>query len=76
MPAVDRALSVNLSERATVAALQLEPKYRIPIWSPMSRLNPLLENLHRLNVLATWRALTKNGRQTETSGVPEKVLYA
>ena len=43
-----------------VAALQLDPTYRIPFWNPMSRLNPRLENLHRRNVLATYRPL--NGK--------------
>ena len=61
--AVDRARSANLTERATVSALQLDLKYRIPVWNPMSRLNPLLENLHRLNVLATYRALNEKQRE-------------
>jgi hypothetical protein len=56
---VHRALTVGLSERATVSALQLDSKYHITFWNPMSRLNPLLENLHRLNVLATYRALNR-----------------
>jgi hypothetical protein len=55
-------LFIGLSDKATVAALQLDAKYRIPFWNPMSQLNPLLENLHRLNVLATYRAL--DGRRT------------
>ncbi|HWF47656.1 MAG TPA: hypothetical protein VG168_11670, partial [Bryobacteraceae bacterium] len=53
--AVHRTLRVDFSERAAVAALQLDPKYRIPLWHPMSRLNPLLEHLRRLNEAALHR---------------------
>jgi cyclase len=51
---------------ATLAANRIPSGRLLPAASPLAAgLNPLIENLHRLNVLASYRSLEK-GRETRT----------
>lgn len=50
---------------ATLADNPIPPGRLLPDASPLGGMNPLMENLHRLNVLATYRSLEK-GRESRT----------
>lgn len=54
---VDEALRLGLSRVAAVEAISLDKRFLVSRFSPASRVNLLIENFHRLNVLATYRAL-------------------
>jgi cyclase len=56
---VDEALRLGLSSTAAVEAIALDKRFLASSLSPVSRVNPLIENFHRLNVLSTYRALAK-----------------
>jgi hypothetical protein len=55
---VDTAVRLGLTSDAAVEAITLDKRFLVSRFSPASRLNPLLQNFHRLNVLATYRSLT------------------
>lgn len=55
---VSEAVRLGLSSRAAVEAIAFDKKFLVSRFSPASRVNPLLRNFHRLNVLSTYRALT------------------
>jgi hypothetical protein len=44
---------------ATIEAISLDKRFLVSRWHPASRVNPLIDNFHRLNVLSTYRALAK-----------------
>lgn len=56
---VDQAVRLGLSSTAAIEAITLDKRFLVSRLSPASRINPLLENFHRLNVLSTYQALTK-----------------
>jgi cyclase len=60
---VHQAHELGLTSEAALTVLQLERKYRLPWWRPMARLNTLLEDLHRMNVLTTYRLLEYETRR-------------
>jgi cyclase len=64
---VQRAYDLGLTSEAALTALQLKRKYRLPWWRPMARLNPLLEELHRMNVLTAYRLLEQETRRPASS---------
>jgi cyclase len=72
---VHRAYELGLTSEAALTALQLKHKYRLPWWKPASRLNMLLEDLHRMNVLTTYRLLEHETRRRASSdhGIPTQV---
>src|SRR5689334_6054810 len=51
---VDEAVRLGLTEVAAVEAITLDQRFLVSRLSPASRLNPLLRNFHRLNVLSTY----------------------
>jgi cyclase len=56
---VDDALRLGLGCTAAIEAITLDKRFLVSRFHPASRVNPLLRNFHRLNVLATYRALGK-----------------
>ena len=56
---VDEAVRLRLAETAAVEAITRDQRFLVSRFSPASRLNPLLRNFHRLNVLSTYQALPK-----------------
>jgi cyclase len=62
---VDDAVRLGLSSHAVVEAVTLDNRFLFSGFSPASRLNPMLKNFHRLNVLATYRALSKERASTQ-----------
>jgi cyclase len=52
---VHLAYELGLTSEAALTALPLKRKYRLPWWRPMAHLNNWLEDLHRMNVLTTYR---------------------
>jgi cyclase len=65
---VDEAVRVGLTSAAAVEAITLDKRFLVSRFSPASRLNPLLQNFHRLNILSTYRALAQErGIQIQAS---------
>jgi hypothetical protein len=61
-PLVDNhsiARRLGLSALATVETVPLPHGHGFPRWHPAARLNRLVLDLHRLNVLATYRDLER-----------------
>lgn len=56
---VDEAVRLGLTSAAAVEAITLDKRFLASRFNPASRLNPLLRNFHRLNVLSTYRALAR-----------------
>ncbi len=56
---VDDAMRLRLSCAAAVEAVALDSRFLMPRWSPAARLNPMLRQFHRLNVLVTYRVLAR-----------------
>jgi cyclase len=67
---VDEALRLGLSSTAAIEAITLDKRSLVSRFSPASRVNPLVENFHRLNVLSTYRALAKE------RGIPVSIEQA
>ncbi|HTD54187.1 MAG TPA: MBL fold metallo-hydrolase [Silvibacterium sp.] len=65
---VDEALRLGLTETAAIEAITLDRRFMVSRFSPASRVNPLIENFHRLNVLSTYRALAKESVGSEPKG--------
>jgi cyclase len=59
LEAVTRARRLGLSALATVETVPLPHGHGFPRWHPAARLNRLVLDLHRLNVLATYRDLER-----------------
>lgn len=59
MREVESALRLGLTSAAAVEAIKLDKQFRVSRFSFASRLNPLLEDFHRLNVMSTYRLLSK-----------------
>ena len=55
---VDMAVRLGLTSDAAVEAITLDKRFLVSRFTPASRLNPLLRNFHRLNVLSTYRSMT------------------
>jgi hypothetical protein len=55
---VDEALRLGLTRDAAIEAITLPKRFLISRFSPASRVNPLIQNFHRLNVMATYQALS------------------
>lgn len=55
---VDEAIRLGLTRDAAIEAITLPKRFLIPRFSPASRVNPLIQNFHRLNVMATYQALS------------------
>ena len=56
---VDEAVRLGLTSTGAIEAITLDKRFLVSRFSPASRLNPLLKNFHRLNVLSTHRALAQ-----------------
>ncbi|MBV8673509.1 MAG: hypothetical protein JOZ33_08755 [Acidobacteriaceae bacterium] len=56
---VEEAFRLGLSETAAIETIKLDKRFVVSRFSPASRINPLIENFHRLNVLSTYRALAR-----------------
>jgi cyclase len=56
---VDQAIRLGLSAEAAVEAITLPKRFLVSRISPASRVNPLIQNFHRLNVLSTYQALSQ-----------------
>jgi hypothetical protein len=56
---VDEARRLGLTETAAIEAISLDRRFLVNPFSPASRVNPLIKNFHRLNVLSTYRALAQ-----------------
>lgn len=56
---VDEALRLGLSSAAAVEAISLDKRFLVSRLNPASRVNLLIVNFHRLNVLATYRTLAQ-----------------
>jgi cyclase len=65
---VDEALRLGLSETAAVEVITLDKHFLVSRFSPASRVNPLIRNFHRLNVLSAYRALAQE-RGVTGSGI-------
>jgi cyclase len=59
LEAVTRARRLGLSALATVETVPLPRGHGFPPWHPAARVNWLVQDLHRLNVLATYRHLER-----------------
>ncbi|HEV8651619.1 MAG TPA: hypothetical protein VG276_20055 [Actinomycetes bacterium] len=60
LEAVTHARWLGLSALATVQTVPLPPGHGFPRWHPAARINWLVHDLHRLNVLATYRDLERH----------------
>jgi hypothetical protein len=60
LEAVTRARRLGLSALATVETVPLPRGHGFPPWHPASRMTWLVHDLHRLNVLATYRELERH----------------
>jgi len=60
LEAVTRARQLGLSALATVETVPLPRGHGFPPWHPAARMNWLVHDLHRLNVLATYRDLERH----------------
>jgi cyclase len=56
---VDEALRLGLTDTAAIEPISLDRRFLVNRFSPASRVNPLIKNFHRLNVLSTYRALVQ-----------------
>lgn len=61
---VDEAVRLGLTSTAAIEAITLDKRFLVSRFSPASRLNPLLKNFHRLNVLSTYRAFAQERGMT------------
>jgi cyclase len=59
LEAVTRARRLGLSALATVETVPLPRGHGFSRWHPAARINWLVKDLHRLNVLATYRDLDR-----------------
>jgi hypothetical protein len=57
LEAVTHARQLGLSALATIETVPLPPGHGFPPWHPAARMNWLIRDLHRLNILATYRDL-------------------
>jgi hypothetical protein len=60
LEAVTHARRPGLSALATVETVPLPRGHGFPRWHPAARINRLVHDLHRLNVLATYRDLERH----------------
>jgi cyclase len=73
---VRQAMDLGLSPLATVETVRLAREFRIPRWHPASRIAPLVNDFHRLNVLATYRFLERADRPVAASGSARRASVA
>jgi len=63
---VDEAIRLGLTRDAATEAITLPKRFLISRFSPASRVSPLIQNFHRLNVMATYQALSnERGEQSK-----------
>jgi hypothetical protein len=67
---VDEAIRLGLTRDAAIEVITLPKRFLISRFSPASRVNPLIQNFHRLNVMATYQALLNE------RGGPSKISKA
>jgi cyclase len=67
---VDEAIRLGLTRDAAIEAIRLPKRFLISRFHPASRVNPLIQNFHRLNVMATYQALLNE------RGGPSKIARA
>ena len=56
---VDEAIRLRLTSTAAIEAITLDQRFLVSRFSPASRVNWLIKNFHRLNVLSTYQTLAK-----------------
>jgi hypothetical protein len=74
LEAVTRARRLGLSGLATMETVPLRRGHGFPRWHPAARMNWLVQDLHRLNVLATYHHLERKPPQPERSGKPPALI--